>query len=161
METARSSKCDNNIEGGSMKLLCIILSFAILLAGCYSHTTVTKDTPNLDNKEVTFRLLWMKDGTIKYIYNQGEAYIISKQYHRIENGYEVTGNHVYERYNNSSRDFSGVLRDDQIKEVVCSELDVTKTVVAVSLGGLFLILFISTVNAAQGAMSFSLKGATI
>ena len=135
METARSSKCDNNIEGGSMKLLCIILSFAILLAGCYSHTTVTKDTPNLDNKEVTFRLLWMKDGTIKNIYNQGEAYIISKQYHRIENGYEITGTLVTPK---NTKDYSGILYDDQISEVIHSELNVTKTIIWTGVALLFL-----------------------
>jgi len=110
-----------------MKLLCILLSFAIFFAGCYSNTTVTKDTPNTDNEDLTFKLT---DGS--YIKSKGG------QHHRIADGYEVTGNHVYEKYNNNSRDFSGVLRDDQIKEVIISELDVTKTVLAASLGGLLL-----------------------
>jgi hypothetical protein len=110
-----------------MKLTSIILSFTILLAGCYTPTVVTKDTPQLDNKELIFKLI---DGS--YVKSKGG------QHHRIADGYEVTGNHVYEKYNNNSRDFSGVLRDDRIKEVIISELDVTKTVVAASLGGLLL-----------------------
>jgi hypothetical protein len=110
-----------------MKLTSIILSFTILLAGCYTPTVVTKDTPQLDNKELIFKLI---DGS--YVKSKGG------QHHRIADGYEVTGNHVYEKYNNNSRDFSGVLRDDRIKEVIISELDMTKTVVAASLGGLLL-----------------------
>jgi hypothetical protein len=40
METARSSKCEDNIEGGSMRLMCIILSFTILFVGCYSSELI-------------------------------------------------------------------------------------------------------------------------
>lgn len=114
-----------------MKLMCIRMSFILLLTGCYSHTIVPNDTPNLDDANLIFRL------------HEG-SYITSKggQHQRIANGYEVTGNHVYERYNNSSKDFSGVLRDDQIDEVIISELNETKTVLALSLGGLFCALMI-------------------
>jgi hypothetical protein len=108
-----------------MKLTCIILSFALLCTGCYSHTIVPNDTPDVDDVELIFRL---RDG----------SYITSKdgQHHRIVNGFEVTGTHVYERYNNSSKEYSGVLRDDQIEEVIVSELNVTGTVSASLLGGL-------------------------
>ena len=111
-----------------MKLLCIIMSFVLLFTGCYSNTTVTKEPPTTDNEELTFKLT---DGS--YIKSKGG------QHHRIEEGYEVTGNHVYDTYNNNSRDFSGVLRDDQISQVVNKELDVTKTVVAASLGALLIV----------------------
>lgn len=130
-------RCDVRGASRLMKPLCIILSFAILLTGCYSHTTVTKDRPNTDNEELTFTLLWMKQGTGKSIYNHGEGYIISKQYHRIENGYEVTGKLVIPT-NKAGTDFSGILYDDQIKEVTISEYDTVLTLVAV--GGVVLVV---------------------
>ena len=61
-----------------MKLMCIILSFAILLTGCYTNTPLTKDSPP-STVEVSFRL---HDGT----------YILSTEYQRVENGYKVGGN---------------------------------------------------------------------
>ena len=42
-ETARSSKCQDNIEGGSMKLMFVILSFVLLLNGCMvTHNLTTE-----------------------------------------------------------------------------------------------------------------------
>jgi hypothetical protein len=117
--------------------MCIMLSFAVLLAGCYSHTTVTKDSPNLGNEELTFTLLWMKHGAIRDIYNRGEAYIISKQYHRIENGYEVMGTLVTPTIK-SGKDCSGILYDDQIKEVTISEYHETLTWIVT--GGVVLVV---------------------
>ena len=125
-----------------MKLMSIILSFAILLTGCYSSTTVTKDNPNLDNEEVTFTLLWMKQGTVKDIYNHGEGYIVSKQSHRIENGYEVTGKLVTPT-NKAGTDFSGILYDDQISEVIHSELNVGKTILWTGVAGVALLFLVA------------------
>ena len=43
METARGIKCEDTIEGGSMKLMCIILSFVLLLNGCMvTHNLTTE-----------------------------------------------------------------------------------------------------------------------
>jgi hypothetical protein len=127
-----------------MKLMCIILSFAILFAGCYSNTAVTKDTPNLDNEEITFRLRWITYDNIKVFYNNDNwSCIISKggQHHRIDSGYEVTGKLVNSG-DNSRKDFSGVLNDEQIKEVTISEYDATLTWVArvgAILGGAYVV----------------------
>jgi hypothetical protein len=120
-----------------MKPMCIILSFAILFAGCYSHTTVTKDSPNLGNEELTFTLLWVKQGSIRDIYDHGEACIISKQYHRIEGGYEVMGTLVTPT-NESGKDFSGILYDNQIKEVAVIEYHETLTWIVT--GGVILVV---------------------
>jgi hypothetical protein len=131
----------------TMKLMSIILSFAILLTGCYSKTTVTKDRPNTDNEELTFRLRWITYNNIKVFYNNDNwSYIISKggQHHRIDNGYEVTGKLVNSK-DNSSKEFSGVLNDEQIKEVTISEYDATLTWVArvgAILGGAYVVWMI-------------------
>lgn len=119
-----------------MKLISIVLSFTLLFTCCYTPTVVTKDTPHSDNKELVFKLLWIKNGAIKEIYHPGESYVISQigQHHRIENGYEVKGTHVTSV--NFSKEFSGILYDDQIKEVVVSvnEYDATATMALIGVG---------------------------
>jgi hypothetical protein len=100
-----------------MTIMCIILSFAILLTGCCTHTTVTKDSPlPPPTIEVSFRL---HDGT----------YILSNEYQRVENGYKVVGKMV-NKENKESKEFSGIISDEQIKEVVTNEFNKTKTVSA-------------------------------
>ena len=111
-----------------MRLLCIILSFAILLTGCYSSTTVTKDSPNLDNEEVTITLT---DG----------SFIISKsgQHQRVEDGYRIVGqlrhtpkdNWNTLNYQRPDSLFDGILLDEQIKEVVVDKLETERTILAV------------------------------
>jgi hypothetical protein len=110
-----------------MKLISIILSFAILFMGCCTHTTITKDTPlPPPTVEVTFRL---NDGT----------YILSNEYQRVDNGYKVVGKLV-NKENKESKDFSGIISDEQIKEVVTNEFDKTKTVSAAVLSvSIFLV----------------------
>ena len=78
-----------------MKLICVILSFAILLAGCYTNTPLTKDSPP-STAEVTFRL---NDGT----------FIVSHTYQRVENGYHVVGTSVSREYWNSDKDIDEVV----------------------------------------------------
>jgi hypothetical protein len=120
-----------------MKPLCIILSFALVLMGCFSYAPVTRDdSPDLDNETLTFYLI---DGT----------YITSKagNHHRIENGYQVTGEHVSKKYYNSSKEVSGVLRDDQVSRVETREFNEVKTVVVLGLAGLLVVGVIVGLNA--------------
>lgn len=113
-----------------MTIMCIILSFAILLTGCYSHTTVAKDTPlPPPTIEVSFRL---HDGT----------YILSNEYQRVENGYKVVGKLV-NKENRSSKEISGIISDEQINEVVTNEYDAGKTVGGVMLGIGIVAVFVS------------------
>ena len=126
-----------------MKIMCIILSFAILFIGCYTNTTVTKDTQEVDDVRVDdanliFRL---KDG----------SYITSKggQHHRVENGYEVTGTHVSKEYYSSTKDVSVVLLDEQIIEVVSGEVDVVPTIVGFGFLGGFLAVLVLTIGGSK------------
>jgi hypothetical protein len=108
-------KSEDSTEGDSMKLMCVILSFAILFAGCYTHTTVTKDSPlPPPTVKVCFRLT---DGTD----------IFSNEYRRVENGYRVVGK-LLNKENKNSKNFSGIVSDEQIKEVVTNEFSPVKTV---------------------------------
>jgi|GEM_PF-1753457 len=101
-----------------MKLLSIILSFAILLTGCYTNTPLTKDsTLNLGNEELTFYLI-------------DETYITSDsgKHHRVEYGYKVVGKlygHGYHRWDGYGErnweDFDGIIGDMEIKEIAKSE----------------------------------------
>jgi hypothetical protein len=95
-----------------MKFMCIILSSAILLTGCYSHPTVTKDNIlNLDNEELTFYLI-------------DETYITSEsgKHHRVEYGYKVVGK-LYRCGERNWKDFDGMIGDREIKEITKSEYD--------------------------------------
>ena len=107
-----------------MKLICVTLSFTVLLTGCYSHTTVTAGSPKSEC-EVEFQL---KDG----------AYVRSKDYERVKNGYRVVGTKVEVQEQERRRfpkgtAFSGILFDTQIEEVFTSEFDTAWTVVSVVL----------------------------
>ena len=121
-----------------MKLWCVILSWSVLFAGCYSHTTATKDSPNLDNEELTFTL------------NDG-SHIISKggQHQRVESGYKIVGSlrHTPKdnwntlNYQRPDSLFDGILLDENIKEVVAVELDAELTIGAAVGGCLSITLF--------------------
>ena len=106
-----------------MRFTCFIMSFVLLLTGCYSHTTITKDTPPLPpTVEVTFRL------------NDGRD-IVSRTYERMENGYHIDGTAHNRGYAIQHWDFHGIVRDEQIKQVAIVEFDTTRTVVAVLCAG--------------------------
>jgi hypothetical protein len=116
----------NGEEKPTMKLICVILSLSILLTGCYTHTTVTEDTSLPPSTvEVSFRLC---DGT----------HILSSEYQRVENGYMVMGKLV-NKENKNSKDFSGIVPNEQIKEVVTNEFSIGLTVLGV-VGGAGLIV---------------------
>jgi hypothetical protein len=112
---------NDSIGGDSVKLIRLCLSFTVLLAGCYSYTPLTKDTPLPPTEgDVSFRLY---DGT----------HILSNQYQRVENGYKVAGR-IIDEENKISGDFDGIVCDEQIKEVVAVEFSAGKTGLAVLLG---------------------------
>ncbi len=111
-----------------MKLICVCLSFAILVTGCYTNTPLTKDSPPVA-AEVTFRL---NDGRV----------IVSRTYERIANGYHVIGT-IRNREFRTEWDFDGIVQDEQIKEVVIIELDITKTVITAVLGVGIIVAFIA------------------
>jgi len=115
-----------------MKLMSIILSFAILLTGCYSHTTVAKHTRTVDATAIG-------DATLTFRLHNG-SYIISEggKHQRIENGYMVVGSLAVKDVPGFT-DFSGIVRDDQIKEVTTSTLNVGLTVLAVGLAGAIVV----------------------
>lgn len=102
------------------------MSLVLLFTGCYTHTNVTKETPPAD-VEVVFRL---HDGTR----------ILSSEYQRVENGYRVAGRLI--RENSSAADFSGMIGDEQIKEVVTNEFNPGLTVLWVSVGAAVFAVFV-------------------
>jgi len=98
------------------------MSFVLLLTGCYSHQVTTRA---LEDREVVF---WLNDGS--YIRAEAGAH------HRVLGGYDVRGVLVEEDF--YKKDFGGMVRDDQIKEITSRELDVLATVLVV---GIPLVLF--------------------
>jgi hypothetical protein len=116
-----------------MKLMSITLSFALLLAGCYTNTTVTKEAPQIPhNEELTF---YLTDGTSRKSKNE--------EHHRIENGYRVRGKLVNtNQLWNVTEDFDGIVRDEQIKETTIKEINAPLTIVFVAgiVGGIAYVI---------------------
>lgn len=142
----RDLKSEDSTEGDSMKLMCIILSIAISFAGCYTNATVTKDTPNIDNQELT-------------ITRTDDSIIVSQsgQHHQVEAGYRIVGelrtkpkDHWSEGYQRSDSLFDGILFDGQIREITCRQFDVITSVVVVGVSLLF------TIVAVGGGVSYRL-----
>lgn len=121
-------RCFLTLEGiSTLKLMSIILSFAILFTGCYSNTTVTKDTPlPPPTVQVRFRL---NDGT--YILPR-LSFNNQRTYQRLENGWHIIGELV--QPDKSSQPFEGIVRDEQIMEVIAPEYDAGKTFMGIALG---------------------------
>jgi hypothetical protein len=137
METARSGKCEDNIEGGSMKHMFVILSFVLLLTGCYTNSTVTKESPQIpDNEELTF---YLTDGT--------SIKSKSEEHHRVENGYRVRGKLVNtNQWWNVTEDFDGIARDEQIKDITIKEINSPLTIIFVAgiVGGIAYVIISNT-----------------
>ncbi len=127
------------------KTVSVICIFSTLITGCYSSTVVTSDTPQPDNQELVFTLLWIEHDRTKYAYENGKAYVVSDQHRRIENGYEVTGKLVTPE-DRSGKSFSGVLYDDQIKEVTVSEYNALLTWVIIGGVAAAVVLFLATME---------------
>ena len=102
-----------------MKPLCIILSFAIPFAGCYSPVPISRDELAPDDRGVFFRL-------------HDNSYVESDagDHHRIESGYEVKGQMVK---GECQKEYEGVVRDNQISEIAIKEVNTGLTVFAVVL----------------------------
>jgi hypothetical protein len=107
--------------------ICILLSVSMLSLGCFSESTLTKGESPSDDSEVLF---YLHDGS--YVKSS------SGNHHRIENGYQVSGEiakgKVRER-------FEGIVRDNDIKKVTTERLNVTRTLI----GGVFGLVAISLV----------------
>ena len=102
-----------------MKLISVILSFAILLSGCYSTMPFSKTALAPDDRGVFFRL-------------HDNSYVESDagDHHRIESGYEVKGQLVKGDF---KKEYEGVVRDNQISEIAIKEVNTGLTVFAVSI----------------------------
>jgi hypothetical protein len=90
-----------------------------LLAGCYSHENMTKESPVKSGVEVSFRL---HDG----------SRVISTEFQRADSGYAVTGK-LLSKENTKREAFSGFIADQQISEIVTSKFSPATTGLAVLL----------------------------
>jgi hypothetical protein len=90
-----------------------------LLAGCYSHENLTKESPVKAGVEVSFRL---HDG----------SRVISTEYQRADSGYSVTGK-LLNKDNSRGEPFSGFIADRQIREIVTNTFSPADTGLAVLL----------------------------
>lgn len=117
-----------------MREMWIVLSFVLLLTGCYSQRTVRgDDVPNPDKQDL---ILHLTDG----------SYIISHSgsHHRMGNGYRVVGKLMavrphakdhWDPYSNlpSPTAFDGTVLDEEIEQVVVKEFNTALTILAVGI----------------------------
>lgn len=106
---------------------CILLSVSRLSTGCFSESTLSKDESPADDSEVLF---YLHDGS--YVKSS------SGNHHRIENGYQVSGEIVKDKIRES---FEGIVNDNDIKKVTTERLNVTRTLI----GGVFGLVAISLI----------------
>jgi len=134
-----------------MKVVCVFLSFSILLAGCYSFAPLTKEEAAPDDQEVVF---YLKDGSS-----------VESPWHghqRVEGGYQVSGKKVGE--GEKEVEFVGIIRDEDIAKIEAKEFDVVKTVWASSLtaGAIVAVVILAASSAGghggMGSLSGSLVG---
>lgn len=125
-----------------MKRMSVILSITILLAGCYTNTTVTKDTPlPPPTVQVRFRLT---DGT--YILTR-LSFNNQRTYQRLENGWHIIGELV--QPDKSSQPFEGIVRDELIMEVIAPEYDAGKTFMNIAVGSVIIVGIVVIATAAN------------
>jgi hypothetical protein len=108
-----------------MKVIPLFLSLSLLLCGCYTEAALTAEECAPDDSKVFF---YLHDGS--YI----KSY--SKQHHRIDAGYQVTGTRVIKF--KFSEKFDGVIQDSDIERIGAEEFNLWGTVALV--GGVALLV---------------------
>ena len=139
--TDRDFQEEGHMEKASKGVAWVCL-VSTLLMGCYSHTTLSAECPQ-SAYEVSFRL---KDGT----------FVLSNTYERVENGYRVSGKHIGQTAPTES-EFSGILLDSQIREVVTNEFSAGMTVAGIVLGvGVVALIAVVVISTSDLNIGFSI-----
>jgi hypothetical protein len=113
-----------------MKAISVLLSFSILLIGCFTESSITKDELAPDDSKVIF---YLRDGS--YIKSYSD-------YHcRVEGGYQVSGTIVKEGKSPEKSD--RIVLDNEIDTLGVDECSVVGTLVGMWLtyGAIVLIGF--------------------
>ena len=112
-----------------MKAMCVILSFSVMLIGCYSQSPLTQDEAVPSNETVVF---YLKDGS--YVVSNAEGHV------RISSGYQVVGELVKDKH--AQGRFEGVIQDTDIRNVTANKFNVVRTSIGAVLGvcGAFVVV---------------------
>lgn len=98
-----------------MKVISLFLSLSLLLCGCYTEASLTEAELAPDDSKVFF---YLHDGS--YI----KSY--SKQHHRVDAGYQVTGTRVVKF--KFSEKFDGVIQNSDIERIGAERFNLGGTV---------------------------------
>jgi hypothetical protein len=104
-----------------MKAIAVLLSLTVLLCGCYTQSTLTKDELAPNDEKAFF---YLKDG----------SYVESKsdQHTQIDCGYRVVGSHFRDGYAGGKVEpFEGVIKESDILKVTANKFDTAETVFGV------------------------------
>ena len=120
-------------------LTCNLLSISILFCGCFVESSITKDDLAPDDIKVC---LYLKNGS--YI----KSY--SERHHRVEDGYQVTGNLTTGEL---LKNYAGVINDNDIERITAEELNVVGTLVGSVFGAFVVIQVISLGTVSHGTLA--------
>ena len=132
-----------------MKTVCVLLSFSILLAGCYSQSSLTKEESAPNDEAVVF---YLKDG--RTIESKPEEHT------RTNAGYQVVGELVEYEVGTFFTDvhaqgrFEGMIRDSDIQKVTANKIDAVATSISVVLGAAIVLLAAKAIIYAANPMHF-------
>jgi hypothetical protein len=119
-------------KASPMKTICVLLSFTIVLVGCYSQSSLTKDESVPNNEAVVF---YLKDG--RYIKSKPEEHT------RTDTGYQVVGELVKNKQTQGR--FEGVIHDSDIQKVTANTLDIVSTSIAVVFGAVMVLVVVGVI----------------
>jgi hypothetical protein len=127
--------------GRALKVISVLIALSVLLAGCYSESTLTK-SGEASNEDVVF--FYLNDGSL--IESQPGEHL------RIENGYQVTGQILKDGHRQGR--YEGIVRDASIQKVTENRLNIVRTSIGAVLGvvGTVLIVGIVVIAANGGFM---------
>ena len=105
------------------KAICILLLVCVLVMGCFTESSITRNELAPDESKVIF---YLQDGS--YIKS------FSGNHHRIDSGYQISGEIA--RKDQIPKKFEGVLSDAEIAKVTVEKFNVVGTVLGCVLGGM-------------------------
>ena len=109
------------------KCICTVLLISMLMMGCFTKSSITKDELVPDDGKV---FLFLHDGS--YIKS------FSGNHHRLDSGYQIVIGEIT-KPDKFPEAFTGVVRDVEIAEIKVERFNVVGTVMGTVLGGWLIV----------------------
>jgi hypothetical protein len=120
-----------------MRVFPLFLSLSLLLCGCYTEASLTRDERAPDDSKVFF-----------YLHDGSYVKSLSHKHHRVESGYQAAGTKMTKA--RTSENFDGILQDADIASIGSMEFNLWGTVALVGGTTLFVAGLIAVGSSMQG-----------